>query len=743
MTATSLALRIGAHIEPRDPFWVQVREAVYQRAEQVGVALVWLDADPMLFDEPTAHVVVDMRHQQLDALIAVYIAEPLVDELLAAGIPLVHLSESDTRAPQLVTPTGLYESALTAMTFLSAQIGGSGHVLVVGGLYDAGEGGRSRLAAIQHVACNYPSLTVSHIPCLWSPQLAQPQIVAALERLAAPIDAILGLSDSLAMLVRDLAYARGLTQATTPVVGINGDPLALAAIAAGTMTATVETPAAEFGRQAVDYACLLARGEPLPVPFGYLPRLVTAQNVAEVAVRKLIALAELPSRLVGVNREQEQRRMAQLEISLAINWRVGGLMNRRELSHLIANLIRTNYRSHSVQLLLWHPTTRLLLRDLPGPSDLPQQIVPSGALATALRDNHAVFIPDLRHSDGEPCAPMIRSRVVVPIRVGETILGLLDMQHDQPIQLSRQELAGLQSLADQLGVAMQNAELYEAALHARAVAEQANQLKTRLLANVSHELRTPLNVILGYSEGLLLPPGGAASTLPAEALHDIRHIYQSGEHLIQLINDLLDLSRADIGELDLFPVRLDPVPFLRDLFQSVAGSAPHSPACAGPSTCPLRCRRWTPIPSGCGRLSSICCKTPSAIRRAARLPLEPRPPQTACISGWRTLASVFQPSFSSRSSSPSPAASSAGHAPTGSVSGGQSPAAWLHSTPGTLLLKVSRNAAAPSMFACPGLAPLPLRPAPHSQCCCGSLPSRRPDWRPCALRCRCRCTARA
>ncbi len=50
-------LRIGAHIEPRDPFWVQVREAVYQRAQHIGATLVWLDADPTLFDEASADAV--------------------------------------------------------------------------------------------------------------------------------------------------------------------------------------------------------------------------------------------------------------------------------------------------------------------------------------------------------------------------------------------------------------------------------------------------------------------------------------------------------------------------------------------------------------------------------------------------------------------------------------------------------------------------------------------------------------
>ena len=92
-------------------------------------------------------------------------------------------------------------------------------------------------------------------------------------------------------------------------------------------------------------------------------------------------------------------------------------------------------------------------------------------------------------------------------------LGVLDLHSRRLRRHTRIELDALQSLADQLGVAMRNTELYADALAARAEAEQADRLKTRLLANISHELRAPLNVILGYSQtALSLPsPYGAES----------------------------------------------------------------------------------------------------------------------------------------------------------------------------------------------------------------------------------------
>jgi signal transduction histidine kinase/DNA-binding LacI/PurR family transcriptional regulator/AraC-like DNA-binding protein len=112
---------------------------------------------------------------------------------------------------------------------------------------------------------------------------------------------------------------------------------------------------------------------------------------------------------------------------------------------------------------------------------------------------------------------------------------------------------------------------------AKLQAEKADQIKTRLLANVTHELRAPLNAILGYSRMALLEPNPYNFVLPPGLRQDMGNIHNSGEHLIRLINDLLDLSRAEIGELDLLLAPISPRTLLEETFYSFAGTAGSEP----------------------------------------------------------------------------------------------------------------------------------------------------------------------
>ena len=125
-------------------------------------------------------------------------------------------------------------------------------------------------------------------------------------------------------------------------------------------------------------------------------------------------------------------------------------------------------------------------------------------------------------------------------------------------------------LRNNLSSALQGAMLFQEIQQARLDAEKADRIKTRLLANVSHEMRTPLNIIIGYIQEALQEPQKYGDEIPAPLLNDLHQVQSNAEHQLRVINDLLDLSRAEIDELDLSLELLDPHQLLVDAFHDLA-----------------------------------------------------------------------------------------------------------------------------------------------------------------------------
>jgi signal transduction histidine kinase/AraC-like DNA-binding protein len=578
--------RIGVEIGPYDPFWVQVKEVVCERLLKLGVTLVRLEiaeTNLTLFQIAPTTLADELLAHELDALVVVNLPREVSEILMENRLPVISVSEEPLEHPLLTSRGGLYESGKLAGEFIAGQLGGRGTITCIGGYVDIGhDKGQSRIQGLHDALVSFPDISVQYIPTFWDYDRAYEQARAGLRELGGVGDAIFGLSDSLALAGRDAGRDLGLLTPDTKIVGVNGDPLALAAIFEGSLTATIETSAMLLGQEAAQMALRAAQKQPLPPYYLIQPRLITRENVANVALEKLIAIANIPTQLVGVNRQQQQNRLKQLETSSEINRRVGALLDRKRLCQEIAGLIRIQFNYDYVQVLLWSDEERTLIIESSEKTAETERITleESELLREALKTGLPIFIPDALHSQRYPPDsryPQTRARVVLPVGLGDQVIGLLDLHSRHPSQYLRQELVGLQPLADQLGIALRNSELYAAAVKARERAEKADQLKTRLLANVSHELRAPLNVILGYSLTALQTPNPYHLKLPQELLRDLRYIYQSGEHLMRIINDLLDVSRAEIGELDLFTETLQTRPFLVESFNAFTRGTPTNP----------------------------------------------------------------------------------------------------------------------------------------------------------------------
>jgi signal transduction histidine kinase len=139
-----------------------------------------------------------------------------------------------------------------------------------------------------------------------------------------------------------------------------------------------------------------------------------------------------------------------------------------------------------------------------------------------------------------------RARLVATLQAGEDIVGMLVVRRKAPGSFPQNTIDLIKTFAAQSALAIQNARLFhEIEDKSRELAE-ASQHKSQFLANMSHELRTPLNAILGYTE---LMADGAYGEPSAKMLDILKRLEANGKHLLGLINDVLDLSKIEAGQL--------------------------------------------------------------------------------------------------------------------------------------------------------------------------------------------------
>jgi signal transduction histidine kinase len=142
-----------------------------------------------------------------------------------------------------------------------------------------------------------------------------------------------------------------------------------------------------------------------------------------------------------------------------------------------------------------------------------------------------------------------RSELTIPMLLGNKLIGVFDIQASTVDRFKEDDVRILTALAEQVTIAIRNAQLFAETTAARQDAERSNAVKSQFLASMSHELRTPLNAILNFTQFVSSGMMGPVNERQENAL---KKTVASGEHLLSLINDVLDISKIEANALQLF-----------------------------------------------------------------------------------------------------------------------------------------------------------------------------------------------
>ena len=193
----------------------------------------------------------------------------------------------------------------------------------------------------------------------------------------------------------------------------------------------------------------------------------------------------------------------------------------------------------------------------------------SGVMSRALATKLPFITEDLsEEQDVSPAVQRIQKRfgyhgnATIPLLANDRAIGALSIFDTRVRRFTEDEVSLLTAFADQAALALEKARLLEEAEQARDEAEEANRTKSQFLANMSHELRTPLNAIIGYSEMLQ----EEASEIENEEFgEDLERINGAGKHLLDLINDVLDISKIEAGAMDIYLETFPIEPMVQDV----------------------------------------------------------------------------------------------------------------------------------------------------------------------------------
>jgi signal transduction histidine kinase len=269
--------------------------------------------------------------------------------------------------------------------------------------------------------------------------------------------------------------------------------------------------------------------------------------------------------IVDLRARELSRKALQLEVAAEVSSKIATILDPRGLMRDVAELIQTRFKVYFVEILLIEEQEGILRSGNEKRNVQPIKIseTSTSVIAWVARSGEPLYVPDVNEEPRYrrcPNIPASQCELAIPLKFGGKAIGVLNLEADHRDAFPKDEIAVLESLANEIAVSMHNAQVFDALQNANRdlaqatmQAKQANMLKSRFLLNASHKLRTPLNAIIGYSETML---SGVYGDFSETVIDRQQRILENGRHLLELIEDMFDLSSIESGNVEL---RLDAV----------------------------------------------------------------------------------------------------------------------------------------------------------------------------------------
>ena len=245
----------------------------------------------------------------------------------------------------------------------------------------------------------------------------------------------------------------------------------------------------------------------------------------------------IANEMVGVT---EALRSCLKEICAYTGWPIGHVY---ELSPATPNLL--------VPTTTWHLDRPERFVDFRKVTEQTNFELGTGLPGLVLESKKPVWIRNVTADKNFPRAKLTKdikaySGLAMPILVRKEVVAVLEFFSTRIEEPDKELIRVMGHIGTQIGRLVERKQAMESLLQSKVEAEASSRAKTDFLANMSHELRTPLNSIIGFADALRLSQLGVCGEV--NCVEYLTSIHTSGQHLLKIINDILDVSRIDVGE---------------------------------------------------------------------------------------------------------------------------------------------------------------------------------------------------